>query len=34
MTSTLNPHFLSEMDATPTNQVRDDLWLLILQTGF
>ena len=25
MTSTLNPHFLSEMDATPTNQIRDDL---------
>jgi hypothetical protein len=25
MTSTLNPHFLSEMDATPTLQIRDDL---------
>jgi len=25
MTSTANPHFLSEMDATPTNQLRDDL---------
>jgi len=25
MTSTLNPHYLSEMDATPTNQLRDDL---------
>ena len=25
MTSTLNPHFLSEMDSTPTNQIRDDL---------